>query len=588
MRKKPDCSEHTRLSRLEALQVLDTGPEPLFDSLALAAAKVAGTPIALIALLGEDRQWFKANLGLPGFTQTARKTAFCEQVVPDGQILEVPDAKEDVRFANNPFVVGEPGVRFYAGAPIVLNDGVRIGSLCVLDREPHALTTLQRDILAVIARITGQAFEQRAMAILRNDLLERDALRERQHAEALALVQRALSESEQLLRQTGQVAGVGGWRWDLRNSTMIWTAQTYTIHDLPADRQPTLDEALSYYNEGARAILVDAIAHCTATATGWDLELPMRTALGRNIWVRTQGDALREGQEFVGFIGTIQDVSIRRQAVEAVEASEQRFRALFQHTRGFLWTHDPQGILLSVNPASAKALGYTKAELLGMPFSHLMAPQMEDSIRAYLKRIAANGSDTGLIELRAKDGQVLVWQYHNVYEGHGAEAYVLGHAQDVTSLSQQARLHEVATDRDRLTGCGNRLMLHSWIARTPPEACWGCIVINLDGFRAVNEEQGYERGDEVLTEMAAFLIRRCGLGDEVIRLSGDEFLLLLESGNDRYLSKVIQHLDRDRAKAPISFSVGAVTSETGERVEAAIARAEHQVRLGRAKRKLDR
>lgn len=575
-------TEALRLARLDALQVLDSGSEPLFDALAAAAALVAGTPIALITLLDAERQWFKANIGMRDVTQTSRDIAFCDHTIRDDQVLEVPDAGEDPRFAANPLVTGEPGIRFYAGAPIVLRDGARLGSLCVIDRTRRELNPMQRDALAALAVAVGEALEQRALAVVRAETLERDAARDRQRVEAMARMQASLTASERFLERTGQVAGVGGWQWDLRTGVLTWSPQVCLIHEVAPGHQPTVDEAISYYAPAAQETLTTAMDRCRVDGTGWDLELPLVTASGRELWVRTQGDAVREGDELVGFIGALQDVSVRRRAIEALETSERRFRALFQHSLGFICTHDMHGIVMSVNPAAARALGYTSAELLGMPFSHFMKPEHVPMFRAYIQRIEANGTDSGLLELIARDGTSMVWEYHNVLDTDGGEPYVLGHAQDVTEHRRQAGLFKAYSYHDPLTGCGNRRLLAKLADKADDDAAWGCIAIDLDRFKAINDAYGHQRGDEVLIEMARFLTRRCGLGDVVIRLGGDEFLVVLESGEAPHLAQALALLDRDRDQAPIGFSVGAASRLDGETLERTVARADQQLYEGRS------
>src|SRR5689334_3857594 len=119
---KPD-NEQSRLASLHALHVLDSAPEDQFNALVRAAAYVAGTPISLLSLVDSHRQWFKANIGLPGVTETPREAAFCAHTILQGEVMEVEDALRDPRFAHNPLVIGGPRIRFYAGAPIRLEDG---------------------------------------------------------------------------------------------------------------------------------------------------------------------------------------------------------------------------------------------------------------------------------------------------------------------------------------------------------------------------------------------------------------------------------------------------------------------------------
>jgi diguanylate cyclase len=158
--KKPD-NEQSRLASLLALDVLDSAPEAQFNSLVRAAAYVAGTPISLLSLVDVNRQWFKANIGLPGLTETTRDAAFCAHTILQDDVMEVPDALRDERFADNPLVTGSSGIRFYAGAPVRLADGSCVGSLCVIDRAPRKLTAEQLEILRQLAQATAAALEGR-------------------------------------------------------------------------------------------------------------------------------------------------------------------------------------------------------------------------------------------------------------------------------------------------------------------------------------------------------------------------------------------------------------------------------------------
>src|SRR5262245_31308910 len=139
--KQQPLSEAARLATLRALQILDTPPEERFDRIVRLAARVLGTPIAALSLVDEKRQWFKATVGLGGVTETPREWSFCAHAIHDsGAALVVPDAMADVRFAGNPLVTGEPRIRFYAGHPVVAEDGSPLGALCVIDRLPRELS----------------------------------------------------------------------------------------------------------------------------------------------------------------------------------------------------------------------------------------------------------------------------------------------------------------------------------------------------------------------------------------------------------------------------------------------------------------
>ena len=144
-------TEAQRLAALRRYEVLDTGPEAAFDDLTRLAAHLCDTPISLITLIDEHRQWFKSHLGWEA-TETARDVSFCAHTILQPDLFVVRDATQDERFSDNPLVQAEPTIRFYAGMPLVTADGLALGTLCVIDRQPRALTSEQSDALRSLAR----------------------------------------------------------------------------------------------------------------------------------------------------------------------------------------------------------------------------------------------------------------------------------------------------------------------------------------------------------------------------------------------------------------------------------------------------
>jgi len=166
--------EPTRLARLRELLVLDTPSEPLFDAIAQLASVICGTPIALLSLVDADRQWFKANVGLDGVQETGREVAFCAHAIGQEGVMVVPDATTDPRFASNGLVTGDPRIRFYAGAPLAVDGGARVGTLCVIDREPRTMDAGMQQRLRALAAIASTALDMRRELIQRSLALRGD------------------------------------------------------------------------------------------------------------------------------------------------------------------------------------------------------------------------------------------------------------------------------------------------------------------------------------------------------------------------------------------------------------------------------
>ncbi|MBM3542311.1 MAG: GAF domain-containing protein, partial [Alphaproteobacteria bacterium] len=187
------ADEAERLAALRRHNILDTAPEETYDRIARLAAQVMGTPIALVSLVDDDRQWFKARYGLVA-EQTPRDVAFCAHTILDSKVMVVPDARRDPRFAGNPLVTGEQRVIFYAGAPLTTPDGLRLGTLCTIDRVPHAPITEEQDrALRDLAAMVVEAMELRRQGRAALDELDE---RRRVGAELLRLTREAASAAK--------------------------------------------------------------------------------------------------------------------------------------------------------------------------------------------------------------------------------------------------------------------------------------------------------------------------------------------------------------------------------------------------------
>jgi len=184
----PATTEAQRLSDLHDHGILDRSSNAQLDRIVALAAETLGTPIALISLVDRDRQWFLSRLGLDA-TETPRDVAFCDHAIRSDEVFVVADALQDSRFQDNPLVQEEPKIRFYAGAPLISRTGQRLGTLCVIDRQPHLLTPYQKELLAQLSAMAMHEITHLRQARLcgLTGVLTRQALL----AEGEALIQRA-------------------------------------------------------------------------------------------------------------------------------------------------------------------------------------------------------------------------------------------------------------------------------------------------------------------------------------------------------------------------------------------------------------
>jgi GAF domain-containing protein len=186
-------NDAARVGALQKYAILDSEPEQAFDDLTLLASYACKTPIALISLIDGNRQWFKSKVGISA-TETSRDIAFCSTAIQQPDVFVVPDALQDERFRTNPLVVSDPNIRFYAGAPLINEDGYALGTLCVIDRAPRNLAADQEAALKALSRLVLMQMEFRRNLILLKEALNDRTREEHERERELKKVQ------DQLLR----------------------------------------------------------------------------------------------------------------------------------------------------------------------------------------------------------------------------------------------------------------------------------------------------------------------------------------------------------------------------------------------------
>ncbi len=225
----PSWREADRLRALLAYDVLDTPREKDFDDIAALAAAICETPIAVVNLIGDQRQFFKAEVGL-GVRETPIDSSFCAKAILEDEFLMVPDATADKRFDCNPLVTGEPNLRFYAGALLKTADNLPIGTVCVLDYKTRTLTPVQQQALRVLARQVMKQLD------LQRSLREQAGLRE----DEIALA-RAFRASEERARLAQEAGRIGTFEVDIASGHMIVSDEMCRVFGL--DVRPTYDTA---------------------------------------------------------------------------------------------------------------------------------------------------------------------------------------------------------------------------------------------------------------------------------------------------------------------------------------------------------
>lgn len=352
--------EERRVEALRQYGVLDTLPEEALDDLTALAATICEMPIALISLVDEQRQWFKSKIGITA-AETPREVSFCSHSLGSTELFIVPDATKDARFARNPLVTGEPGIRFYAGAPLVSPEGESLGTLCVIDRVPRTLIPVQELALRVLSR-----------QVMTHLKLGRQ-WRELQASEGKL---RAIFEAEP---ECVKLLGSDGTFQEM-NAAGLQLIEAESLEIVAG--QSLLPLVVSEHREAVSAML-----EAVAGGEKRTVEYRLVGLKGTSRWVEMKGAPFREaatGRNLV--LGVLHDITDRKN-------SEERFRRLVDSNAQGVMFWNTSGQITGANDAFLRLIGYTRADLNDglVNWSVITPPEYADRDRKSFEQIAATG-----------------------------------------------------------------------------------------------------------------------------------------------------------------------------------------------------
>ncbi len=474
-------SDARRLRTLQRYDVLDTPPESALDDLTRLAAQVCETPIALISLIDQDRQWFKSRVGVTA-TETPRDVAFCAHAILDPDLTIVPDAARDERFADNPLVTGDPHVRFYAGAPLISPEGDALGTLCVMDRVRRNLSDAQREALRVLSRQVMTQLELRRSATELADSERRlfqvfancpvgisiSRVRDRMFVDVNAAFTELLGWSrDEIVGRTGDdirmldgaVAGpfwsslrsgghVRDYELDIRTHAgdvrrVLVGAQIVELRGEPHAVSTFVDITARTQSEIARSRIAAIVDSSDDAIIGKDLNgiitswnggaqrifgYPAAEMVGTSIRRLIPADRqdeenlilakLRRGESvqhfetlrrrkdgrlidasvtvspindasgaIIGVSKVLRDITAQKQAVAAIEASEARYRTLFDYAPCGIVISDRDGCCLDANRSACRMLGRSRDELVGLHATDIVAGAEAGEIKPFLANV---------------------------------------------------------------------------------------------------------------------------------------------------------------------------------------------------------
>ncbi len=579
--------EYDRVSSLRAHRILDTATDPQLDEIVHEAALDLGMPIARISLIDSDREWTKAAFGIVPGASIPRGLAFCSYTILDPtSLMVVRDATVDPRFRNNPYVAGEPGIRFYAGAPLKDLEGNVLGTLSVMDTRPRKLGPEMSARLSFLAGVAAtQLALYRSNAALRSSEDHyRSAVELNPQIPWTAEADGSVHEaSPRWLELTGMsFAEARGFGW------------TAAVH--PND----LQQAVALWN-----------ASCES-GEPLDSEYRLRMKNGSYRWCRVRGAPKIESTGGVlKWFGTVEDIHDRKLSILALEESESRLRQALEIGGLGAWEYYPVSRRIIASDQCARTFGLQCGEDLSDYETFLATVHPND--RAILERQRELG--------RAGDYQMDVhfrslWPDGTIHwirltgraavRGRGEPGRVYGLAVDVTEKKLAAEQRERAGARllhianhDPLTDLPNRRLfegrLQSTLESSSSSAFAALLCVDLDDFKTINDALGHDAGDWLLQQTAKRLGTCIGALDTVARIGGDEFAVLMAEVWDttevhvlarRMLGAMSMPFDYQGRVITLGASIGvAVTGQAGCRpdrlakeADVALYRAKHEGR----------
>ncbi|MCA1769041.1 MAG: EAL domain-containing protein, partial [Halomonas sp.] len=376
-----------------------------------------------------------------------------------------------------------------------------------------------------------------------------------------------LASQSRLLQMAGLVARFGGWAIDLVNDSSHWSDVVADIHGMPRGYSPSLDQALDFYLPEHRDRIREAVNACAEHGTAFDEKLAIRSADGREVWVRAIGEPVLDlAGRIVSIQGALQDITAQHAREKALNWQAQ----IIRQSPAPMMVTDLEGRIEYVNAAFEKSSGYTSSELLGQTPVRIRSDNTPQSVyRDLWATISAGKVWTGELQNRRKDGS-LYWEKEVITPIADKKGRVIHYAaikEDITSLKEAEQELSRMAFEDPLTGLYSRngfaRHLDRWIEKHGWSSFGAVVMVDIMGLRDINDAVGYEGGDRLLVEFGQRLVAQAGEHGCVGRIGGDEFVLFLSPASDEVLQDCLAQL-AESLSAP--FEIDGLVFEISSRL----------------------
>ncbi|TWI53685.1 PAS domain S-box-containing protein/diguanylate cyclase (GGDEF)-like protein [Pseudomonas duriflava] len=603
-------AESERIALLNTLEMLNTDAEPVFDRITQLAADIFETPIASVTLLDGDRAWFKSCVGI-SFDEAPREHSFCAYSIQQHDPLIVPDMMKDARFMQNPYVLGPPHIRFYAGAPVESLEGHALGALCVIDTQPRQFSSRQARILKSLAGMVSREIQMREATTLSRRQLLRSS--------------EQIAASEARFRTMFKRASVGialvspEGRWFNVNDSLC-AIVGYSQEEMAqlTYRDITLEDDLD-----TAVKLVDQLTH--GDIDQYQLEKRYRRKDGSTVWVNllvTKQLDTKGNLEY--YVCIVQDIQARKEAEDLLIAlqsdlekqvqdrtqdlqyanetlsylieqqaqsaqdllmREVELSAILENTNDAYLSTDDTGVITAWNRKAEETFRWKREEAIGRRMDQLIIPPaIRETHREGLKSFLSSGDGEVLgkvLELPVvrKDGMLIPVEMRITAVDIENRRIFSAFLQDITQRKLEEERRERDAQEDALTGLSNRRAMYAFLqnklkADLSSANPLQLLYLDLDRFKPVNDTLGHAAGDQVLMEVA-YRLKKCLRDDDLVsRIGGDEFVIIAnglttrvatEGLCRRLLEQIATPILIGEHEAAIGCSIGIVTAPQDSR-----------------------